>query len=388
VDSAAALIADAIDHPFDIPSKERPPFGELRLAPLLDAQAEIAAAAGDADTAGVAAERLRAIAVTYPTPYLSASASLAEARAAAASGELTVALRRAKEAAAGWVEAGAPFEAASARIVVGEAHRLAGRPDSARMEWQAALNGFKAFGALGWAHRVESMLGDLAGSSAASDSSAAPAEDHAAGSAGDGPAGEDAAVFVASGDTRTVTFADQTVIVRDLKGFRYLERLLDDPDREFHALDLVAVEEGTLPTHSAPDPELGNIGEQSGLDLIDDQARDAYRRRLLEVEDDIEEATRLNDPARAELAQRDRDYLIAELSRAIGLGGRHRSVGSDAERARTSVTRSIRYALSRLVEHHPTAAAHLGQSVQTGTYCCYRTDPSAPVSWRTRAPRT
>ena len=45
VHAAAELIADAIAHPFDIPSKERPPFGDLRLAPLLDAQVEIAAAA-------------------------------------------------------------------------------------------------------------------------------------------------------------------------------------------------------------------------------------------------------------------------------------------------------------------------------------------------------
>src|SRR5690606_23199018 len=50
VATASAMIADAIEHPFDIPSKERPPFGDLRLAPLLDAQAEIAATAGDAAT--------------------------------------------------------------------------------------------------------------------------------------------------------------------------------------------------------------------------------------------------------------------------------------------------------------------------------------------------
>ena len=34
VASASNLIDDAIAHPFDIPSKERPPFSDLRLAPL------------------------------------------------------------------------------------------------------------------------------------------------------------------------------------------------------------------------------------------------------------------------------------------------------------------------------------------------------------------
>ena len=171
--------------------------------------------------------------------------------------------------------------------------------------------------------------------------------------------------------------------MRDLKGFRYVERLLADPGREFHVLDLVAVERGTLPTgptvHHGLDAVAEGIG--AGLPIIDDEARDAYRRRLAEVDDDIEEATRTNDIGRVELAQHDRDYLVAELARAVGLGGRHRSVGGTAERARTSVTRSLRYALGRLAPHHPALAAHLEQSVHTGTYCVYTPDPLAPIRW-------
>ncbi len=57
--TASTMIADAIAHPFDIPSKERPPFGDLRLAPLLDAQAAIAAVTGDVDTLRTAAAALQ-----------------------------------------------------------------------------------------------------------------------------------------------------------------------------------------------------------------------------------------------------------------------------------------------------------------------------------------
>ena len=121
----------------------------------------------------------------------------------------------------------------------------------------------------------------------------------------------------------------------DLKGFRYAERLLADPGQEFHVLDLVAVERGTLPTGPTDHHGVGAAvdGTGAGLPLIDDQARHAYRRRLVEVDDDIEEATRTNDIGRVELAQRARDYLVAELARAVGLGGRHRSVGGTAEHA-------------------------------------------------------
>lgn len=89
----------------------------------------------------------------------------------------------------------------------------------------------------------------------------------------------------------------------------------------------------------------------------------------------------MNDMGRVELAQRDREYLIAELAAAVGLGGRSRTVGGTAERAGTSVTRSMRYSLRRLAEHHATLAIHLEQSVHTETYCFYSPDPLAKIQW-------
>jgi hypothetical protein len=47
------------------------------------------------------------------------------------------------------------------------------------------------------------------------------------------------------------------------------------------------------------------------------------------------------------------------------------------------VTRSIRYSLGKLAEHHPSVAAHLERSVHTGTYCVHTPDPLAPVTWQT-----
>ena len=367
-EDASALIADAIARPFDVPSKERPPFGDLRLAPLFDAQAEIAAAAGDADTARHAAEALRSIADTYDSSGLDAAASLASARAALAGGDLERAIDDAGAAVVAWAHIGAPFEAAAARVVLGDAHHRSGSADRARMEWQASRSAFEEFGAAGWAERVAGRLGDA---TVASTPTTVRTEQPK----------EPTATFTCDGDTRMVSFGGRKVLVRDLKGLRYLARLLAEPGREFHVLDLVAVEQGTLPVgHPVEDGALAaDIG--AGLPVIDRQAREAYRRRLAEVDDDIEEATRMNDAGRLELAQHDRDYLIAELTQAVGLGGRHRAVGGNAERARTSVTRSLRYAIKRLSEHHPGLAAHLGQAVHTGAYCCYTPDPLAGVVW-------
>ncbi len=367
VEAASVLIADAIANPFDIPWKERPPSGELRLAPLLDAQTEIAVAASDLPTARRSAEALGRIADHFPSPSLRAGAQLAEARARLLAGDLAGAKAAATGALTLWAELGAPFDAAVARTVLAEARQRDGNSAGARLEWQAARAAFDAFGAAGWVQRCDEVL---AGGHAPASPSTSPVAVHA--------------VFCSESDTRTVRLGGRAVVVRDLKGLRYIERLLAEPDREFHVLDLVAVENGTLST-GAPTGDHGDASRLSaiGMPMLDEQARAAYRRRLAEVEEDIDEATIMNDPARRALAERDREYLVAELRSAVGLAGRQRTTGSSAERARTAVTRSVRYALARLAEHHPVAAAHLEQRVRTGTYCSYTPDPMVPIDWQT-----
>ncbi|MEZ5244154.1 MAG: hypothetical protein R2707_03590 [Acidimicrobiales bacterium] len=366
VESATRMIADAIAHPMDVPSKEQPPFGDLRLAPLFDAQAEIASVAGDVDTVRVAATQLSAIAGSYPSRSLDAGAALANARLALIDGDLESAMHQAASATAAWADIGAPFEAAAARMVLGDARQRSGDAAGARMEWEAARSAFDVFGAALWAERAERLVAELPSVATSSRADTGPT-----------------ASFRRDGDTRTISFGDLTVLMRDLKGFRYVEQLLDQPGREFHVLDLVAIDRGSLPP--GPDAiheyDMAAVGTGEGLPVLDDEARAAYRRRLAEVDDDIEEATQMNDLGRIELARRDREYLVAELASAVGLGGRLRSTGGASERARTSVTRSLRYALSRLGEHHPAVAAHLDQSVRTGTYCAYAPDSLAPIAW-------
>jgi tetratricopeptide (TPR) repeat protein len=361
VSSAAALIADAIAHPVRCPSKERPPYGNLYLAPLLDAQVEIAAAAGDRDTAQTATARLEAIADEYQaSPQLAASAALARARTSLLEGNPDGAVASCAEAISVWSELGAPFETAAARTVLAEAHERAGNHEAAGLERRATDTALAAYGT----HRVTGT-----------DREREPGPGRTAAEAN--------AMFKLDGDLRVVRFAGAEAVVRDLKGFRYLERMLADPHREFHVLDLVAVEAGTLPTHEVVDLELVVTQGDGGLPVIDAQAREAYRHRLREVEEDIEDAERADDLGRLELAERDREFLVAELSRAVGLGGRLRSTGSDAERARGSVTRCLRYALEQLSCEIPPLAAHLRTSLGTGTYCAYRPDPLASVEWET-----
>lgn len=360
--AALRLITDAVDHPLDIPSKEQPPYGELRLAPLLDAQAEIAQALGDGRTARAAAERLGRIAQRYSSRALAASADLARARAELIEGDHAAAIASARSAAAVWAEIGAPFETAVIRTVTAEAYERQGNLDAALLEWRAAEAGFAGFGARLRAERsgdrARSLLGEV------------PPDPPA----GATPAAVRVGVFRADQGTRLVGLDGVTATMADLVGLRYVARLLAEPGREFHALDLTAVEQGTLPG--------ARVAVAEGLPVLDDQARRAYRRRLADIEEDIEDATARNDLGRLALAERDREYLLAELRRAVGLDHRPRTTGGSAERARSSVTRSIRYGLGRLGDHQPDLASHLERRILTGMYCSYRPDPLFVVAWQ------
>jgi len=190
-------------------------------------------------------------------------------------------------------------------------------------------------------------------------------------------------MFRREGDYWSVVFEGRTVRVRDLKGIRYLARLLADPGRELHVLDLVAAESGPVGgAESGRAAGLSRTGPGDAGEMLDVRAKDAYRRRLAEIEDDIEQARALEDAEREAQADTERDFLVRELSRAVGLHHRDRRAASTSERARASVTRAVRQGMARVGEHHPELGEHLDRTIRTGTYCAYVPAPRAPAAWR------
>lgn len=359
-DEAYAMIENALEHPFDIPSKERPPTGGLRRAPLRDAQVVIALAAGHAESARVAAADLAETAEKYQSRTLQNAALAAQGRLALHDGRVSEAIRLLSAAVMEWVSLRMPFDAASLRVELAGAHRAAGDDRTAELELEAACRALEELQAAPWAERARKQV---------------PLTSV-------GPDAEpERCIFRCEGEMRTLTFQGTTVRLKDLKGMRYLERLLAEPGREFHVLDLVSVERGALPVGRAAIES--QIEPQAGLEVFDSKAREAYRQRLAETEEDIAEAEANNDLHRAELAHADRQFLIDELCRGVGLNGRARTVGDGVERARTSATRSLRYALARIAQHHVQLGEHLERTIHTGTYFAYQPDPRVPVAWET-----
>jgi hypothetical protein len=164
-----------------------------------------------------------------------------------------------------------------------------------------------------------------------------------------------------------LTFDGRTARLKDAKGLADLAQLLVRPGQEVHVMDLWGDVSGARAA--------GDLGE-----VLDRPAREAYRRRLAELESAIDEAARDNDRGRLEQARTERDFIAAELAAALGLGGRARRTGDPAERARKAVSTRIRLAIDRVAKAHPALGAHLRNSVRTGMYCSYQ--PERPTAWR------
>jgi len=303
-DAAAAAVAirAALDHPSCVPSKELPPNTDLRRAPLLEAAVEIEIATGELGRARRAADELSQIAVTFESKALVAGATLARARVELADGRIADARTSFEQATRLWNEIEAPYETALSRMGLAEAHRASGNEQLAQLELRAA----------------RATLTRLGAEPHAEPEPAASAPSHPSTNA-----------FCCEGDTWSLAFAGRSVRLRDLKGLRYLSRLLAAQGRELHVLELVALErEPTQPTGGPPGHELDESIHGDSGPLLDARAKEAYRRRLTEIEEDIAEATSMADKGRIAQAEAEREFLVRELSRAVGIGGRDRRAGS------------------------------------------------------------
>lgn len=162
------------------------------------------------------------------------------------------------------------------------------------------------------------------------------------------------------GDFWLVQGGDTAFRLKDSRGLQLLARLVERPDQEVHCLELVS---------DGPKQELeaSDAGE-----WLDAEAKRQYQARVEDLRDSLKEAEAFGDARRAEKARAELEFIAAELSRGVGLGGRSRKAGSTAERARVAVQRRLKDAVQRIAENDAALGRHLEWALKTGTYCCYR----------------
>jgi pimeloyl-ACP methyl ester carboxylesterase len=193
---------------------------------------------------------------------------------------------------------------------------------------------------------------------------------------------EQANLFRRDGEYWTVGYRGLVVTLRDTKGLRDLGRLLAEPGREFHVLDLMAEGTGARSIPPSQAAEAGLAVEGRGEPVIDQAARAQYRRRISELEQELEEAQERGGGDAKVAAREELDALLQELTAAYGLAGRPRRSPDPVERARKAVSRRLRHAMSRIAGVHPRLGRHLAASIRTGVFCSYQ--PERDIVWSVR----
>lgn len=234
---------------------------------------------------------------------------------------------------------GAPAYVANARAEYARALAARGEPERARAETQRAEVAAEALGFRLWR-----------GLRAAPIEAAAPA----------------GGIFARDGETWTLRLAGPTLRLKDSVGLGYLAKLVAADGREVHVIELSAAA----------------VDAEAGAPLLDAKAKEALRRRVRDLEEEIREAEEVGQPARAARARDEIARIAEHVAKAVGLGGRDRRAASEVERARVRVKKAIRAAIRRVAEHDPDMAGHLERSVRTGTFCAYAPDPEARARFR------
>jgi len=153
-----------------------------------------------------------------------------------------------------------------------------------------------------------------------------------------------------------LAWRDRSVLMDDSIGITHLAVLVANPRREILAAELAA---GLSALGTASDGG-------SAHPVLDQAAIAEYRNRLRRLDAELDQRGGGDAEARAE-----RDWLVAQLASAAGLGGRVRSFPDQGERARVAVGKAIRRALARIAEADPALGDHLRQTVHTGVRCSY-----------------
>jgi hypothetical protein len=197
------------------------------------------------------------------------------------------------------------------------------------------------------------------------------------------PASPATAQLQCEGDVWTFRFDGHALHIRDSKGVRYLAVLLANPGVEIHSLELAGSSpEAGSRGRADPGQGLSATGTHDAGSVLDATAKAAYRSRLEELRQELDEAEAFHDPERAARAREEVDFLTRELAGAIGLGGRNRKAVSNAERARVAVTKAVRATLKRIDEMNSDLGQELIATIRTGTFCAYDPDRRRPVSWQ------
>ena len=182
-----------------------------------------------------------------------------------------------------------------------------------------------------------------------------------------GPAASPPAfAFKKSGANWSVTYRGEERTLHHGKGLLYLQILLRNPERAYSARDLTleAGESLSLPKSAIHREDHLSLSTSMPEEIIDPRAKQEYKERLRDIAGELETARTNDDLASIERLTSQKEFIEAEVSAAVGLGGRIRTAPNKEQRLRDRVGKAISRSRSMIREHHPTLDRHLATALR------------------------
>ena len=161
-------------------------------------------------------------------------------------------------------------------------------------------------------------------------------------------------VFERQGEYWAVSFLGKTVYLRHRLGFVYLEQLVLTPGKRWYCLELMP---GGFGDH--PRPACKGHRQEARATL------GRLREQWQSLGEQLEEAERNHDSGRVSTLAAQREQLRTYMWELL------RGPHGEAERARVTVHKAIRRALSSIQVEHPALADYLRSHLRLGATCSF-----------------
>lgn len=168
-------------------------------------------------------------------------------------------------------------------------------------------------------------------------------------------------------------------------GFSFIQHLLKNPGKSISAKELSSLSSKNI---EITEIETINAFLSVGLSIIDSSnagqcidsvAMKAYKSRIDELKDLIEDAREFDDIESIENYEDEYDAILSELRRSTNLKGMPKIDKSDNRRISQTVSASIKNAICEIVLQSPDLAKHLKEAIKKGNECEY--NPLFPTHW-------
>jgi len=192
--------------------------------------------------------------------------------------------------------------------------------------------------------------------------------------------------FTKEGEYWSITFAGKNIKLKDCKGLQYIFHLISNPNKAIPSIMLCQIVQRGDFISSNPstlrykDDNIHDIKAIIYDDILDIKAINSYKKRLSEIEVEIDEACRNNDIEKVSQLEKEKKQIKEELSQSLDKRGRSRKFTNEEERARQAISKAINRSLDKIKENHKELSKHLSNSLRLGRYNSY--SPQQSTYWK------